>query len=148
MKATQKLCTAALTSALPLLMESRLPSVTGHLHPFTWQLEIWWNSTTNHPYYASFGSQAVTFAIRTRRWWYNWEGLVTANEAWQSWYLDAPCKLSILFIFLAILRSVPSPHRLGWKLIIHPQKHFNAMHTSHADSQVSAKVRFSVTLAG
>lgn len=31
MKATQKLCTAALTSALPLLMESRLPLLLGNL---------------------------------------------------------------------------------------------------------------------
>ena len=43
MKATQKLCTAALTSAFPLLMESRLPSLTGQLqnaHPSLHPVDI------------------------------------------------------------------------------------------------------------
>lgn len=67
--------------------------------------------------------QAVTFAIRTRRWWYNWEGLVTADEAWQSWYLDAPCKLSILFIFFCDF-EISTFSTLAWMETILPQKPF------------------------
>ena len=143
MKATQKLCTAALTSALPLLMESRLPLLLGNL-----KFDETPQQSSLLCYYASFGSPKLSHLP----FGHAGGGTIGKDSSLQmkpgkAGTLMLPANYPFFLYFFAILRSVPSPHRLGWKLYS-PKNHFNAMHTSHADSQGSAKVRFSVTLAG